>query len=212
MKHSEPLEILLACRSESRRKKVDAALESLGAAHVRLVLDTGAAVASLERTAFDLVVLDFHMQEFDAVEVLRAMRSRTISKLAPALLCLDTAAAWDRALAWNAHVTDLVIEPFESEMFVRALWRIPALARRLAARASHPETTVGDGSGARAGSVSGAAFRAALAIDPGMACSPSALHRTSMHLRAASDHVLLSCSPDSSARTGTRCAVDSTRD
>jgi DNA-binding response OmpR family regulator len=161
-----PLQILLSGQSEPRRTKVGAALQFLGPADVRLAADHDTAAAWLDRITYDLVVLDFHAPGLDALELLRHMRHHTISRRTPALLCMNAATARDHTLAWQAGVTDLVIEPFESETLLRAIWRIPALSRRLAGR-GHPCLTEGaNDSRDLGGNLSGAAASTVLDRGP----------------------------------------------
>lgn len=129
-----PLQILLSDQLEPRRPKIWSALQRLGASEIRSVSDADTAIAWLDRITFDLVLMDLHSPNLNALQVLRHMRRHTLSRHSPFLLCVNAATAREHACAWNAGVTDLVIEPFESETLLRAIWRVPALSQRLADR------------------------------------------------------------------------------
>ena len=92
---------------------------------VELVADGGAALASVERSVPDLVVLDLGLPGMDGVEVARRLRAKKLAT--PILMLTARDAVGDRVDGLDAGADDYVVKPFETEELQA---RIRALLRR----------------------------------------------------------------------------------
>jgi two-component system, OmpR family, response regulator MprA len=92
---------------------------------VEAVADGGAALASVERTVPDLLVLDVAMPGLDGLAVCRRLRSRGIA--VPILLLTARDAVPDRVSGLDAGADDYLVKPFA---FEELLARARALLRR----------------------------------------------------------------------------------
>ena len=105
------------------------------------VADGGAALASIERSVPDLVILDLGLPGMDGVDVCRRVRARGLATPILLLTARDTVPA--RVEALDAGGDDYVVKPFSLEEVVA---RLRGLVRRagLAAEAAGDVLTVGD--------------------------------------------------------------------
>jgi two-component system response regulator MprA len=92
---------------------------------VEAVADGGTALASIERSVPDLVILDLGLPGVDGVEVCRRVRARGLAT--PILMLTARDALADRVAGLDAGGDDYVVKPFESDELSA---RIRALLRR----------------------------------------------------------------------------------
>lgn len=92
---------------------------------VESVADGGAALASVERSVPDLIVLDLGLPGLDGVEVARRLRAKKLAT--PILMLTARDAVGDRVGGLDAGADDYVVKPFESKELQA---RIRALLRR----------------------------------------------------------------------------------
>ena len=111
---------------------------TLGAAgyDVGFAVDGGDALAEVERSVPDLLVLDVAMPGLDGIAVCRRLRERGLAT--PVLLLTARDAVDDRVRGLDAGADDYLVKPFATE---ELLARIRALLRRGLA----PETTLAHG-------------------------------------------------------------------
>jgi two-component system response regulator MprA len=106
------------------RRMLDRTLSAVGYA-VELAADGGAALAAVERSAPDLIVLDVAMPGLDGLAVCRRLRARGLAT--PVLLLTARDGLFDRVEGLDAGADDYVVKPFETE---ELLARVRALLRR----------------------------------------------------------------------------------
>jgi two-component system response regulator MprA len=106
------------------RRMLDRTLSAVGYA-VESAADGGAALAAVERSAPDLIVLDVAMPGLDGLAVCRRLRARGLAT--PVLLLTARDALHDRVVGLDAGADDYVVKPFETEDL---LARVRALLRR----------------------------------------------------------------------------------
>ena len=91
---------------------------------VELVADGGAALASVERSVPDLVVLDLGLPGMDGVEVARRLRAKKLAT--PILMLTARDAVGDRVDGLDAGADDYVVKPFETEELQARIARAPS--------------------------------------------------------------------------------------
>ena len=96
---------------------------------VEVAADGGAALAAVERSVPDLLVLDVAMPGLDGLDVCRRLRSRGLA--VPILLLTARDAVPDRVAGLDAGADDYLVKPFASEELL-------ARARALLRRGSEP--------------------------------------------------------------------------
>jgi two-component system response regulator MprA len=106
------------------RRMLDRTLSAEGYA-VETAADGGAALAAVERSAPDLVVLDVGMPGVDGLAVSRRLRSKGLS--VPVLLLTARDSVPDRVAGLDAGADDYLVKPFATEELVA---RVRALTRR----------------------------------------------------------------------------------
>jgi two-component system response regulator MprA len=106
------------------RRMLDRTLSAEGYA-VETAADGGAALAAVERSAPDLVVLDVGMPGVDGLAVSRRLRSKGLS--VPVLLLTARDSVRDRVAGLDAGADDYLVKPFATE---ELLARVRALLRR----------------------------------------------------------------------------------
>lgn len=111
---------------------------TLGSAgyEVALAVDGGDALAAIERSVPDLLVLDVAMPGVDGIAVCRRVRSRGLAT--PVLLLTARDGVEDRVLGLDAGADDYLVKPFATE---ELLARVRALLRR----GQTPETVLAHG-------------------------------------------------------------------
>jgi two-component system response regulator MprA len=106
------------------RRMLDRTLSAEGYA-VETAADGGAALAAVERSAPDLVVLDVGLPGVDGLAVSRRLRSKGLS--VPVLLLTARDSVPDRVAGLDAGADDYLVKPFATE---ELLARVRALLRR----------------------------------------------------------------------------------
>jgi two-component system response regulator MprA len=106
------------------RRMLDRTLSAEGYA-VETAADGGAALAAVERSAPDLVVLDVGMPGVDGLAVSRRLRSKGLA--VPVLLLTARDSVPDRVAGLDAGADDYLVKPFATE---ELLARVRALLRR----------------------------------------------------------------------------------
>jgi two-component system, OmpR family, response regulator MprA len=106
------------------RRMLDRTLSAEGYA-VEAAADGGAALAAVERSAPDLIVLDVAMPGLDGLAVCRRVRERGLAT--PVLLLTARDALADRVAGLDAGADDYMVKPFETD---ELLARVRALLRR----------------------------------------------------------------------------------
>jgi len=106
------------------RRMLGRTLEAEGYA-VESADDGGGALAAIERSAPDLVVLDVALPGLDGLAVLRRLRGKGLSL--PVLLLTARDAVPDRVAGLDAGADDYLVKPFATEELVA---RVRALLRR----------------------------------------------------------------------------------
>ena len=124
------------------RRMLERTLSAEGYA-VESAADGGAALAAVERSVPDLVVLDVAMPGLDGLAVCRRLRARGLG--VPVLLLTARDAVSDRVAGLDAGADDYLVKPFATEELlarVRALLRRGSEPRRAArARRSRRSTS-----------------------------------------------------------------------
>src|SRR4051812_17536647 len=92
---------------------------------VDLAPDGGAALAAVERSAPDLIVLDVAMPGVDGLAVARRLRARGVT--APILMVTARDAVSERVQGLESGADDYLVKPFATEELVA---RLRALGRR----------------------------------------------------------------------------------
>jgi len=106
------------------RRMLDRALSAEGY-DVQTAADGGSALASVERSAPDLVVLDVAMDGLDGLAVCRRLRAKGLSL--PVLLLTARDSVPDRVSGLDAGADDYLVKPFSTD---ELLARVRALLRR----------------------------------------------------------------------------------
>jgi two-component system response regulator MprA len=122
-----PASVLVVDDDRAVRQMLERTLRAEGYATTG-ASDGGAALAAIERSAPDLVVLDVTMPGVDGLAVTRRLRSRGLAL--PVLLLTARDAVGDRVAGLDAGADDYLVKPFASE---ELLARVRALLRRGAA-------------------------------------------------------------------------------
>ncbi len=118
------LSVLVVDDDAPVRRMLERTLGAEGYA-VRAVADGGAALAEVERSAPDLVVLDVSMPGLDGLAVARRLRGKRLAL--PILLLTARDAVADRVAGLDAGADDYLVKPFAPE---ELLARVRALLRR----------------------------------------------------------------------------------
>jgi two-component system, OmpR family, response regulator MprA len=116
--------VLLVDDDASIRRMLERTLRAEGY-DVAAVPDGGAALAAVERSMPDVVVLDVAMPGVDGLAVTRRLRAKGLAL--PILLLTARDALEERVAGLDAGADDYVLKPFESEELVA---RVRALLRR----------------------------------------------------------------------------------
>jgi two-component system response regulator MprA len=116
--------VLLVDDDASIRRMLERTLAAEGY-EVSAVADGGAALAAVERSVPDVVVLDVAMPGVDGLAVTRRLRAKGLG--VPILLLTARDALEHRVAGLDAGADDYVLKPFESEELVA---RLRALLRR----------------------------------------------------------------------------------
>ena len=110
--------ILAVDDSPSVRKMVEAALRS--ARHeVVTAVDGQEALDTLERQAFDLVILDVNMPRLDGLSLLRTVRQRSDWNALKVLMLTTESEDADRQRALDLGATDYMVKPFKPGELLR---------------------------------------------------------------------------------------------
>jgi DNA-binding response OmpR family regulator len=94
--------------------------------NVELAFDGRSGLASAEKKAFDLVVLDLMLPGIDGLEVCRRLRARPL--YTPIMMVTAKAAEFDRVLGLELGADDYLTKPFSIRELVA---RVKALFRRI---------------------------------------------------------------------------------
>ena len=116
--------VLLVDDDASIRRMLERTLVAEGYA-VAAVADGGAALASVERSVPDVLVLDVAMPGVDGLAVTRRLRAKGLA--VPILLLTARDALSERVAGLDAGADDYLVKPFESEELTA---RLRALLRR----------------------------------------------------------------------------------
>ena len=116
--------VLLVDDDASIRRMLERTLVADGYA-VATVADGGAALAAVERSLPDVVVLDVAMPGLDGLAVTRRLRAKALT--VPILLLTARDALEDRVAGLDAGADDYLVKPFEAEELTA---RLRALLRR----------------------------------------------------------------------------------
>ena len=117
------------------RRMLERTLTAEGYA-ITAVADGGAALAQVERSLPDVIVLDVAMPGLDGLAVTRRLRSKGLA--VPILLLTARDALHERVEGLDAGADDYLVKPFEVEELTA---RIRALMRRNQARRSRTPTS-----------------------------------------------------------------------
>jgi DNA-binding response OmpR family regulator len=128
--------VLVVDDDHSLRRMLERSLIAEGFA-VQAVADGGAALAAVERSAPDLVVLDVAMPGMDGLAVCRRLRDKGFGR--PVLMLTARDAVADRVAGLEVGADDYLVKPFATEELVA---RLRALMRRGGAGAQR--LTIGD--------------------------------------------------------------------
>jgi DNA-binding response OmpR family regulator len=117
-------EILIVDDDVSIRRMLERSLKAEGFG-VRMASDGGAALAAIERSAPDVLILDVAMPGLDGLGVARRLRSKGLPTPVLYLTARDTLP--DRVAGFEAGGDDYLVKPFA---FTELLLRVRALLRR----------------------------------------------------------------------------------
>jgi two-component system chemotaxis response regulator CheY len=110
--------ILAVDDSPSVRKMVEAALRSAGH-DVVTAADGQEALDTLERGAFELVVLDVNMPRLDGLSTLDAIRAREHWSAVKVMMLTTEGEDADRQAALDRGAADYMIKPFKPQELIR---------------------------------------------------------------------------------------------
>jgi two-component system, OmpR family, response regulator MprA len=119
-----PVAVLLVDDDASIRRMLERTLSAEGY-DVAAVADGGAALAAVERSVPDLVVLDVAMPGLDGLAVTRRLRAKGLA--VPVLLLTARDALEERVAGLDAGADDYLVKPFEAQELSA---RLRALLRR----------------------------------------------------------------------------------
>src|ERR671932_1570471 len=119
-----PMAVLLVDDDASIRRMLERTLAAEGYA-VSAVADGGAALAQVERSVPDVIVLDVAMPGMDGLAVTRRLRAKGLP--VPILLLTARDALHERVAGLDAGADDYLVKPFE---LAELTARIRALLRR----------------------------------------------------------------------------------
>jgi signal transduction histidine kinase/CheY-like chemotaxis protein/uncharacterized membrane protein affecting hemolysin expression len=116
-----PLKILLAEDHPTNRKLCTLILRRLGYG-VDIAMDGQQALAALELTRYDVVLMDVEMPEMDGLQATRAIRDRWPDDLQPWIIGVTAnAMRGDRDACFAAGMDDFVTKPIQPTALARAL-------------------------------------------------------------------------------------------
>jgi GAF domain-containing protein/CheY-like chemotaxis protein len=122
-----PLRILLAEDNAVNQKVARRLLQNMGYT-ADLAGDGLQAIAALERTDYDVVLMDVQMPELDGLEATRRIRSRWPDRKVHIVAMTANAMAGDRDACLAAGMNDYVSKPIRPPELAEALARAPSLA------------------------------------------------------------------------------------
>ncbi len=129
--------ILVAEDSFANRELITEIL-TLNGYEVTVAEDGGAAIARLEKTGYDLVLLDIQMPVFDGYEVMERMRAHPQWGAIPIVALTAYAMHGDREHALRAGFDDYVTKPIDVRLLLTTIGRLltQAAAKRTSTQVS----------------------------------------------------------------------------
>lgn len=119
------LTVLLAEDNPVNQEVAKGMLESLGC-HVEVVTNGQEALGALERSTYDLVLMDWHMPQLDglaATRQIRAKEQQTTASRLPIIALTANVMAGDRQQCLAAGMDDYLSKPFSQEQLLTVLRR-----------------------------------------------------------------------------------------
>ncbi|HEU4673238.1 MAG TPA: GAF domain-containing protein [Candidatus Limnocylindrales bacterium] len=122
-----PLRILLAEDNAVNQKLALRLLAQMGYS-ADLAGDGLQAIEAIERTPYDVVLMDVQMPELDGLEATRRIRARWPDLQLPIVAMTANAMAGDREACLAAGMTDYISKPIRPAELAKALARVPSAA------------------------------------------------------------------------------------
>jgi CheY-like chemotaxis protein len=129
------MKILVAEDNAVNQRVVDRLLTKLGCS-VEIAPDGAAAVAAVERSPFDLILMDYHMPKMSGPEAARAIRARPGAQRVPIIALTASADADDQQKCLDAGMDEILPKPFRPEQLLAVVerCRMPVGARLAGSR------------------------------------------------------------------------------
>ncbi len=117
---TQELNVLVAEDDPTNQKVIRAMLNRLG--HQSLIVDTGALVeGALQKQAFDVVMMDYHMPEMDGIEATKLLRSKPEYKDLPVVALTAATSTEERDNCLDAGMNDFLSKPYTLDALSKVL-------------------------------------------------------------------------------------------
>lgn len=118
------MHILVVDDSSTMRRILCKTLSRLGFPHTSEAPNGHAALAQMQATPVDLVILDWHMPGMSGIELVRTMRATPATRHVPVLMVTANAAPDDIVRAVHSGISAYVVKPFTGETLARKMAEI----------------------------------------------------------------------------------------
>jgi len=118
------IRILVVDDFSTMRRIVRNLLRELGFQHVDEAEDGAAALAALQKCAFDLVITDWNMPRMMGIDLLKAMRAGPQLAALPVMMVTAEAKKEQIVLAARAGISGYIVKPFTAQTLREKLERV----------------------------------------------------------------------------------------